>query len=499
MPRVRAPEFPKNSVWLNSSRPLSLSEFRGRIVLLDFWTYGCINCLHILPDLKYLERKYAEYLTVIGIHSAKFDHEGETDNLRQAILRYDIEHPVLVDRQSQVWQNFAIRAYPTIVVIDPKGYVVATIAGEGKREILDQLISQLIEEHQGSIHPEKLDLALEKYQNPVISPLAFPGKVLADEERDRMFVADSGHHRIIVSTLEGQVLHAIGTGQAGLVDGSVLDAQFSAPQGMAFDRDNHILYVADTENHAVRKIELEQQRVTTIAGNGSQNQIIYPHCGKDIPLNSPWDLVLLNDALFIAMAGSHQIWKMQLQTGILQTCAGTGAEGNFDGSTHEAAFAQPSGIATNGQELFVADSESSSVRAIHSEKTPQVWTLCGSGSLFDFGDRDGIGASVRLQHCLGIEFAQNSLWIADTYNHKIKQVDPESQSCTTVIERELSEPSGISATRNHLYVADTNNHAIQRIDLNSFEMTTIEFPDLCAPDVCFPTKNRDIPENIPTR
>jgi thiol-disulfide isomerase/thioredoxin len=499
MPRVRAPEFPKNSVWLNSKRPLSLSLFWGRTVLLDFWTYGCINCLHILPDLKYLERKYAEHLTVIGIHSAKFDHERETANIRQAILRYDIEHPVLVDRHSQVWQNFAIRAYPTIVVIDPKGYVVATIAGEGKRDLLDQLINQFVEEYQGVITAEKLDLTLEKYQNPVISPLAFPGKVLADEESDRIFIADSGHHRIIVSTLEGQVLHAIGTGQAGLVDGSFLEVQFSAPQGMAFDRGNHVLYVADTENHAVRKIELEQQRVTTIAGTGIQSQTIYPHCGKDIPLNSPWDLALINDSLFIAMAGSHQIWEMQLQTGSLQTYAGTGAEGNFDGSTHEAAFAQPSGITRHGHELFVADSESSSIRAINLEKMPQVWTICGSGSLFDFGDRDGIGESVRLQHCLGIDFAQNSLWIADTYNHKIKQVDPESQSCKTVIEQELSEPSGISATRNYLYIADTNNHVIRRMNLNSFEMTTIEFPNLCAPDACFPTKNRDILENIPTR
>lgn len=118
MLRVRAPELPQNQPWLNTDYPLSIKRLKGRVVILDFWTYCCINCLHVLPELKYLEQKYKDSLTVIGVHSAKFDNEKETENIRQAILRYDIEHPVLVDNGFKVWQQYAVRAWLTLMVIN---------------------------------------------------------------------------------------------------------------------------------------------------------------------------------------------------------------------------------------------------------------------------------------------------------------------------------------------------------------------------------------------
>lgn len=509
MSRVRAPEFPHTNHWFNliafrhsdAMRPLSLAELRGRIVLLDFWTYGCINCLHILPDLKYLEHKYADYLTVIGVHSAKFDQEKSIDNIRQAILRYDIEHPVVVDQNFEIWQQYAVRAYPTMVLIDPQGYVVSSVSGEGNREILDELIGKLIEKHEGTIDPQVFDLILEKNQAPLLSPLAFPGKILADEASDRFFIADSGHHRIVVSTLDGKVLGVIGTGQPGLQDGSFGEAQFCSPQGMAYDLSRHQLFVADTGNHTIRRIDFNQETVVTIAGTGAQNQILYPHGGKalETALNSPWDLVCVGNRLLIAMAGSHQIWQLDLLESTVETFLGTGAEGCVDGRSTEAAFAQPSGIATHGEELFTADSETSSVRSIELQPIPEVKTICGSGSLYGFGDRDGVGEAAQLQHCLGIEYCNECLWIADTYNHKIKAVSLQDRLCTTVlgngeagdrdaqgIHAQFFEPSGISATRDHLYVADTNNHKVRRIALKDLTVTTLEFPSLCAPDLCFP-------------
>lgn len=515
MARVRAPEFPQHSLWLNKfaddeTRPLSLKELRGRIVLLDFWSYCCINCLHALPDLKYLEQKYKNSLTVIGVHSGKFDHEKNLNSIRQAVLRYDIKHPVLVDNDFRVWQDYAVRAYPTFVVIDPQGYVVASVSGEGKREFLEQLIETLIQEHQGkgTIDFKSLSLTLEK-QHPQTTPLAFPGKVLADESSDRLFIADSGHHRIVVTTLNGELLQIVGTGKPGFQNGSFTAAQFSAPQGMTLDRAKQILYVADTENHALRRVDLRRETVETIAGTGEQSPTIYPHSGKalEIPLNSPWDLELVDDnpskelrsnRLLIAMAGSHQIWQMQLAEETLSTYAGTGAEGWADGLAAEAAFAQPSGITTGKEELFVADSEISSVRAVGLQ-LPEVCTVCGSGDLYGFGDTDGMREAVRLQHCLGIEYADGTLWVADTYNHKIKRLDPVTGFCQTIVgdgqagfvdgevgSAQFSEPSGLSATKTHLYVADTNNHAIRRVDLNTLSVTTLRIPDLCAPDICVP-------------
>jgi len=502
-PRVRAPEFPQNQTWLNTDHPLSIKSLKGRVVILDFWTYCCINCLHVLPDLKYLEQKYKESLTVIGVHSAKFEHEKAAENISQAVLRYDIEHPVLVDTNLTVWSHYTVRAWPTFIVIDPQGYIVASVSGEGKREILDELIDKIIQRHQGkgTINFQELSLTLEKQRQPLVTPLAFPGKILADVTTDFLFIADSGHHRIVVSTLKGEIIHIIGTGKPGLSDGSFTEAQFFAPQGMTLDAENRILYVADTENHVLRRIHLENQQVETIAGTGKQSHQIRPHKGMALEtlLNSPWDLEKVGNSLFIAMAGSHQIWEMQLDTGIIQTYAGIGAEACIDGCLTESAFAQPSGITTDGYELFIADSEVSSIRGVGLGDTPQVRTLCGSGDLFSFGDVDHQGFDVRLQHCLGIEYHQNYVWVADTYNHKIKRVDPHTDKCQTVLgegtpghqdgqgnSSRFWEPAGLSAIGSHLYVADTNNHAIRRVELNTLTVTTLQFLNLCAPDLCLP-------------
>lgn len=513
--RVRAPEFPKQSIWLNTDHPLSIAELRGRAVLLDFWTYCCINCLHVLPDLKYLENKYRDNLTVIGVHSAKFENEKEAENIRQAILRYDIEHPVIVDSNFNIWHQYTVRAWPTLVLIDPEGYYLGSVSGEGHRDALDQLIGQLIREHRdkGTINAQQLSLTLEKQKQPLATPLAFPGKVLADSQGERLFIADSGHHRLVVSTLTGEVLYVIGTGQPGLMDGSFSDAQFFAPQGMALDAEAQVLVVADTENHCLRRIDFENQQVETIAGTGEQSHRIQPHSGLGLEtaLNSPWDLEKVGSRLLIAMAGSHQIWEMHLETGVVSTYAGRGAEACLNGFLQEAAFAQPSGITTDGRELYVADSEVSSIRGVGLVENLPVRTVCGSGDLFDFGDVDGEGLDVRLQHCLGVDYYQNYLWVADTYNHKIKLVDPRTGRCHTMLgdgtsghrdgkgrETRFSEPSGLSAIArrlpdqslvNYLYVADTNNHVIRRVNLDTLEVTTLTFPGLCTPELCFPAVN----------
>jgi hypothetical protein len=391
------------------------------------------------------------------------------------------------------------------MVIDPEGYVVGYVSGEGNRDVLDRLIGQLISEHQekGTINFQELTLTLEKQRKPLATPLAFPGKVLADEANNQLFIADSGHHRIVVSTLTGEVLHIIGTGKPGLTDGSFSEAQFSAPQGMTFDAETQILVVADTENHALRQIDFKTGQVKTIAGTGEQSHYIRPHSGigLEIALNSPWDVEKVGDRLLIAMAGSHQIWEMQLETGRVSTYAGTGAEACLDGVLDESAFAQPSGLSADGRELYVADSEVSSIRGVGLVDNLPVRTICGSGDLFGFGDVDGKGVDARLQHGLGVEYTQNYLWVADTYNHKIKRVDPRTGDCHTMLgdgiaghqdgqgtKARFSEPSGLSAIAAHLYIADTNNHAIRHVALDTLEVKTLEFPELCAPDVCLPPR-----------
>ncbi|GIV08059.1 MAG: hypothetical protein KatS3mg019_0150 [Fimbriimonadales bacterium] len=491
---INAPEFPEGLQWLNTERPISLRELRGKVVLLDFWTYCCINCMHILPDLKRLERKYADALVVIGVHSAKFFTEQETENIRQAILRYEIEHPVVNDSQMAVWQQYAVRAWPTLVLIDPNGKIVGYHSGEGIYEIFDRAIEQTIKtaEARGTLKRGSLNFKLER-EKEARTVLRFPGKVLADERTQRLFIADSNHHRILVASLkDGAIQMVIGSGATGLEDGAFEKARFNNPQGMAYDPNADVLYIADTDNHAIRKADLRKRTVETLAGTGEQSRAYPPRAGKgrEIALNSPWDLVLLGDTLYIAMAGSHQLWRLNLNTLQAEPHAGTGREACIDDKLSFSALAQPSGITTDGKKLYFADSEVSCVRAADIDPNGALETLVG-GDLFEFGDRDGFGREARLQHPLGVVHVDGAIYVADTYNNKIKRLDPRTRKIETVLgtgaegardgeNPTFDEPGGVSYANGKLYIADTNNHLIRVADLKTKRVETLQLRGLEA-------------------
>ncbi|MEW6212579.1 MAG: thioredoxin-like domain-containing protein [Acidobacteriota bacterium] len=488
--KVNAPDFPERIEWLNTERTLSLRELRGKVVLLDFWTYCCINCMHVIPDLKKLEKKYPNELVVIGVHSAKFNGERDTDNIRQAILRYEIEHAVVNDSAMEIWQQYAVRAWPTLVLIDPAGKIVGGLSGEGVYEPLDAAIGKVIKTFDARKQMDRrpLNLRLESHRAPS-SLLRFPGKVLADEKTGQLFVSDSNHNRIVVASLDDHsVREVIGSGEAGLRDGDFEAAQFNHPQGMAFD--SGALYVADTENHAIRKIDFQSRRVTTIAGTGEQSRRIdqLGGPGRETPLNSPWDVVLHDRMLYIAMAGPHQLWKMNPQTGGVTPFAGSGYENIVDGPLDEAALAQPSGITTDGQKLYFADSEVSAIRSADIDPRGAVETIVGEG-LFEFGDVDGRGSKARLQHPLGVVYHEGVLYVADTYNNKIKRVTPSEKSSETFLgtgkegltdgaSATFDEPGGVSVARGKLYIADTNNHVIRVADLKTRRVETVQFKNM---------------------
>lgn len=488
--RVRAPEIEGGRGWLNTDKPLSLAALKGKLVLLDFWTYGCINCIHIIPDLKKLEAKYANELVVIGVHSAKFKNEKETENIRRIILRYEIEHPVYNDSEFAVWQSYGVRAWPTQVLIDPAGYVIGAVSGEGNYDVIDQTIGKVAEEfrRRGELNEEPLQLVLERAKVGDL-PLAFPGKILGDSAGDRLFIADSNHNRIVITKLDGTLVDTVGTGEAGAADGSFDKATFYRPQGLALAGDD--LYVADTENHLIRRVNLKSRSVETIAGTGKQSlESFKSGSARTVALSSPWDLQLVGRVLYIAMAGPHQIWKLDLDKDEIATFAGSGREARLDGPLLESGFAQPSGIATDGHALYVADSESNIIRAIDSGQS-KVETLVG-GDLFDFGDVDGSGDDVRLQHPLGLVSFGDKLLIADTYNHKIKELDPKRRRVTSLFgtgkpgqvdgaSPSFYEPGGLTVANGKLFIADTNNHAIRVVDLKTKRASTLRIKGLAPP------------------
>jgi sugar lactone lactonase YvrE len=449
--------------------------------------------MHVIPSLKRLEAKYADELVVIGVHSAKFENEGDTDNLRQVILRYELEHPVVNDKDFIVWRTYGVHAWPTLVIIDPAGNVVGKQSGEKIYDLFDQVIGSLVAEFdaKGQIDRRPLGLKLEREGLPE-TVLSFPGKVLADADGNRLFVADSNHNRIVVADLETyEVQQVIGGLDEGFVNGDFASARFYRPQGMVLSADGRTLYVADTENHAIRAVDLVGGSVETIAGIGQQTRT-YPGregLGVEVALNSPWALELIGDTLYVAMAGSHQLWRMDLSTGIIGPWAGSGREGIDDGPLSQASLAQPSGLATDGERVYFADSEASAVRAADLDAGGSVSTIVGTG-LFDFGDVDGEGDQVRLQHALGLVYNPDDglLYVADTYNSKIKTVDPASRQARTFAggddhgwrdgtEPLFYEPGGLDLAAGRLYVADTNNHAVRVVDLATRETTTVVLQD----------------------
>ncbi len=593
-----APDFPKGMQWLNTPGPLRKADLKGKFVILDFWTYCCINCMHILPELKKLEHAYPDELVVVGVHSAKFETEKETENIKEAVLRYEIEHPVVNDAGHKIWDQFAISSWPSLVIIDPEGYIVAKNSGEVEFETLERFLKSALPYYRKNkllstkpIPYESLASRQEK------TPLRFPGKVLADEKGDRLFITDSNHNRIVVTSLEGKLLETIGTGAIGADDGDYDTATFDHPQGLALH--NGMLYVADTENHLLRKVDLASKTVTTIAGIGEQWRGPWPgidefgrpiatpgnDAGENTPgdppkdeteepagdepagdappeppadepaadqpanepepmsalpeprfmdkpkitgLNSPWALLAHGDWLYIAMAGPHQIWRMKLDESEIGVYAGNGREDIVDGLKLPllpyqrdrevasgqfepvSAFAQPSGLATDGKWLFVADSEGSSVRAvpldIPANKDEAVRTVVGTnklpfGRLFAFGFEDGARDEAKLQHVLGVAYKDGKIYAADTYNNAIRIVDAKSgevQTLAGVREEDeegngvgvpgnsdekgsFDEPAGVSIARGTLYVADTNNHAIRTIDLKTGKVATLKIEGLVAP------------------
>ena len=499
---VAAPEFPAGYDWFNVSRPLSMAgDLRGKIVLLDFWTQGCINCIHIIPDLHRLEQEYPEELVVVAVHWAKFDSERTSEAVEESVRRYGRLHPVVNDEQEILRSAYGVRAWPTVVVIDPNGNVVGPYAGEGVYAVLEPAIAVMAEEFglNGLIDPTPLgDLLAVAPALPTV--LSFPGKVLADEPGNRLFISDTGRHRILVATLDGELIDVIGTGAEGVRDGAFDEAEFRRPQGMALSADGSTLYVADRENHLVRAVNVDAGEVSTIAGTGEPVTQFRPGPAADVAIASPWDLHIDGDLLFIAGAGRHQLWVLNLSSGNIEVFAGTGAEGLDDGHRLATTLSQPSGLASDGSLLYFTDPEASAVRQVSLGLDGQLTTLVGK-HLFVWGDTTGTFSDTLLQHAIGIEYVPSGnpdgaagsgrLFIADTYNHRIKALDLDTMISAVVAgdgiaglqdglgeAARLAEPSGLSATSTTLYVADTNNHRIRILDLSTGELGTLALSNL---------------------
>ena len=446
-PRVRAPEL-RGRGWLNTDGPLSLAELRGRFVLLDFWTFCCINCLHVLDELREVEEKYAGELVVVGVHSPKFEHEADPDALAAAVERYDVRHPVLDDPELVTWEAYTARAWPTLVLVDPEGYVVAQYAGEGHAHAIDALLGQLRTEHldRGTLQPG---------DSPYVPPpapegdLRFPAKAVP-LPGGTVLVADAGHGDLV--ELRGdEVVRRIGDFHEpnGLC---LLPAEVAAEVG-------YDVVVAETVGHRLHGVDLATGTVTRLVGDGRQAM----QGDGTTRLSSPWDVAWHEDRVWIAMAGIHQLWTFDPRTGKAEVAAGTTNEGLLDGPLAEAWLAQTSGLASDGDRLWLADSETSSLRYVEGGR---ITTLVGRG-LFDFGFTDGPAADALFQHPLGVAvLPDGSVAVADTYNGAVRRYDPATDAVSTLATG-LAEPSGLHVEGDHLAVVESAAHRLVRVPLGA--------------------------------
>jgi hypothetical protein len=446
--------------------------------------------MHVFPQLRKLEEKYSRELTVVGVHSAKFTAEKETENLRRAVLRYEIDHPVVNDRDFQVWQQYGVRAWPTLMFIDWAGNVVGKHEGEFTFDALEEFIAGMIAsgDELGTMRKGEMEFRPER-EREWDRPLSFPGKVLADGPNDRLYISDSNHNRIVITTLDGEAIQTIGSGAQGMADGGFVSAEFHDPQGLALSGTN--LYVADTKNHAIRLVDLQAKMVRTVAGTGEQaSGFGQGGPGPETALSSPWDVTLTDRFLYIAMAGLHQLWRMDLATQEVRPHAGSGRERIVDGPLTAAQLAQPSGIVADGEVLYFTDSETSAVRMADTDLSGAVKTIVGT-DLFTFGDVDGVGDEVRLQHPLGIDLDDGVLYVADTYNNRIKRISPAARRASVFLgsglagaedgpasDAQFHEPGGVSVSDGRMFVADTNNHAIRTVLLDTLDVATLDIVGL---------------------
>ena len=484
-PRVRASELVGRG-WLNTGgRSLTLQDLRGKIVLLDFWTFCCINCLHVIDELRELEARYHDVLVTIGVHSPKFVHEADPDALVAAVERYDVAHPVLDDPELTTWKAYTARAWPTLVLIDPEGYIVGHMAGEGHTPNLAAAIDQLVAEHEakGTLH---------RGSGPYVPPeptaglLKFPAKALA-LPGGNVLVADAGHHRLVELAPDGETLvRTIGSGSRGHADGGPAVAELNEPNGLCLlptdvaEQVGYDVVVADTVNHLLRGVRLADGQVTTLAGTGEQFMVGAPDNvapgdepatedygpARRIRLSSPWDVTwsAKAGAVVIAMAGHHTLWTFDPVAGYVARLGGTMNEGLVDGALRQAWFAQPSGLAVaDDGRLWLADSETSALRTVD-VAAGQVRTVVGQG-LFDFGHRDGPADQALLQHPLGVAaLPGGQVAVADTYNGAVRLYDPATDEVSTIATG-LAEPSGLLVDGAHLLVVESAAHRLTRIPL----------------------------------
>jgi hypothetical protein len=461
MDATPAPEFPPTLDWLNLSSPLRMAQLRGKVCALAFVNAGSAWSLQRLNDLAHLRARHGERLHVVAVHVPKFDHERDPRRVAKRFNRQKLEFPIAHDADWTLWQHYDIEAWPTVVLIDGEGRIRERIAGDAPVRELDARVVKLQDEivpQSRSVDP----IEMRRNGEPML-PLRFPvGLALGGSY---LYVADSGHHRVLECDHGGRVLRQFGSGGPGFIDGPMELAAFNRPHGLCVQRD--VLYVADSGNHAIRRIHLRSGDIETLCGAGRPGQPTPGPIGdpRMVALDQPRAVAMGSGAMFIATAGDNCIWRYDLGSPAITRLAGSGALDVGDGTGEEAAFAEPVSLACVQQVVYVCDAAGSAIRSIKGQ-AGQVATVLGQ-DVWNFGQADGVRAKARLQQPLAIALDPDApvLWIADSGNDALRTLRLGGGELTTyALPQRLHAPSGLAVAEGVVWIADTDAHAVLRLD-----------------------------------
>lgn len=461
-----APEFDATMAWINTS-PMTLAGLRGHPVVLLFWNAGSAHCHNALHTIGALASRFRDSAAFVAIHVPKFDHERDGAVAWDVLQGEGAGLPLVNDGDWAAWQQYALSAWPTAVLLDAQGFIRERFVGdraiEGLLPALEAEIDANFLHSPGHVDVPRLDAADAR------GALLAPAGLVANASR--LYIADTGHHRILECTHDGRVLRRIGTGNRDFVDGLADVAGFNAPRGLALLQDR--LYVADTGNHAIRRINTRTGEVDTLVGNGRSGDPVAGaiRLSKEASLDRPWGLAVADNTLLVTLAASHQVWAIELGTVSLRHFSGSGRFGDDEGAATDATFAQPTGLVVMGERAYVIDAASSALRELRMADG-SVKNLFGRG-LFEFGLKDGGARQALMQYptALAPLPGGQGLWVADTGNGALRRWVSRNQALTTVpLPTGLHRPAALAAWQGQLWIADAGHHLVWRFDSDAGEM-----------------------------
>ncbi|MGE8226587.1 MAG: hypothetical protein ACN6RK_12465 [Stenotrophomonas sp.] len=463
----RVTELPTSAIWLNAA-PATLQDMRGRPLVLAFVNGASVWCMQRVAEVMRWQARNPGRVQLLVVQVPRFEFEREPQHALKLLRRQGVNAPIVLDAQWDAWRKFDVQSWPTLLMLDAYGQERERLVGAAGD--LERALGSLSE---GVMRPldDDGDSIRELNAEPRL-PLLFPAGLVATA--DRLYVADTGHHRVLECTHEGRVLRQFGLGSADLINGGVGEAAFNRPQGLALVRE--ILYVADTGNHALRSINLISGQVDTLCGNGRAGD---PRAGVlaqpwDSPLNYPAAVAVADNQVHIAMAGDNHIWSYDLGTRELRWRAGAGAVEVRDGSGHLAAFAQPSSLVAVQQTLYVCDALGSAIRSVQL-RGDLVQTLVGQGP-WESGNVDGPRQRACLQYPLALAMGPDSplLWIADAGNGSLRSLRLGGGDLSTVnLPRRLHGPAALAVAAGAIWIAEADAHAVLRFDPLSGELSEV--------------------------